>query len=44
VCRYEKALLNVGLSGPTNFSPVISTVAQSAVAFHQVPSSPNPKP
>lgn len=34
---YEKALLNVGLSGPTNFAPVISTVAQAVASFHQVP-------
>jgi hypothetical protein len=34
---YEKALVNVGLSGPTNFAPVISTVAQAVHGFHQVP-------
>ena len=34
--RYEKALLNVGLSGPTNFAPVISVVSQAAQSFHQV--------
>ena len=33
---YEKALLNVGLSGPTNFAPVVSTVAQAVQSFHQV--------
>ncbi len=33
---YEKALLNVGLSGPTNFSPVISAVTQAVQTFHQV--------
>jgi hypothetical protein len=33
---YEKALLNVGLSGPTNFSPVISAVTQEVQTFHQV--------
>ena len=30
---YEKALLNVGLSGPTNFSPIISTAAAAAQSF-----------
>jgi hypothetical protein len=41
---YEKALLNVSLSGPTNFTPIISTVAQAAHSFHQVvhPSSSFP--
>ncbi len=30
---YEKALLNVGLSGPTNFAPVINTAAAAAQSF-----------
>ncbi len=33
---YEKSLLNVGLSGPTNFAPLISTVTQAVQSFHQV--------